>query len=138
MLFSIFSDAQMCVNIIDTDRVYQKRKKKFINNKYLEGINSFDELNPTCISSEDSLSYNYQYDSYVVEESINKVWQAYKTISLSDTYTGHIVSFGFLYSKNQKKLIYIDSDNYDGMNEIVYEMKKWWVESGDSIVKGIG
>lgn len=111
------SFSQSCVESIDKDRIIQKRKKKFIKNKYLSGISSFEDLQPTCYNPKDSLSYNYQFHSYILKDNIDKVWRSYKTLGLSDTYAGHIVSFGFIYSKTKKQIIYIDSDNYKGMKE---------------------
>ena len=116
-IFSPLSFAQSCINTIDTDHVFQKRKKKFIKNKYLLNINSFDELNPTGIDDNDSLSYSYQYETYYLKEDINKVWKSYKNISLPEIYSGHIVSLGFMYSKKKKKIFYIDRNNYEGMRE---------------------
>ena len=115
--FTYPGNTQSCINIIDTDHIFQKRKKKFIKNKYLININSFDELNPTCVDSNDSLSYSYQYETYYLKDDINKVWKSYKNISLPEIYSGHIVSLGFMYSKIKKKLFYLDSDNYEGMRE---------------------
>lgn len=117
LIFSPVSSAQTCIKAIDSDSVFQKRKKRFINNKYLQNISSFDELIPTCIDKNDSSSYNYQYETYYIKEDLNKVWNTYKSLSLPESYCGQIVSFGFLYSKPQKKLIYLDSKSFKGMKE---------------------
>ena len=117
LIFNPLSSAQSCTDTIDTNHVFQKRKKKFIKNKYLLNINSFEELSPTCVDNNDTSSYCYQYETYYLKDDINKVWNSYKNISLPEIYSGHIVSFGFMYSKKKKKIFYIDSDSYEGMGE---------------------
>lgn len=117
LIFCPVGSAQSCIKTIDRDHVFQKRKNKFIKNKYLMNVNSFDELNPTCVDNNDTSSYSYQYETYYLKEDINKVWKSYKNIALPEIYSGHIVSFGFMYSKKKREIFYIDSDSYDGMGE---------------------
>jgi len=116
-LFTFVSFSQNLTDSLDSQHIYQKGKKRFINNKYLKNIHSFDELNPTCVDESDSDSYNYQYETFYIKGNINKIWNSYKHLSLPDIYSGHIINFGFMYSKPQKRLFYIDSNNYDGMKE---------------------
>jgi len=116
--FSYDTFGQYLTDSIDIDHIYQNRKKKFVKkNKYLQDIRSFDELNPTCVNESDSAEYNYQSETFYIKGNVNNVWNAYKNLSLPEIYSGHIISFGFMYSKQQKKLVYIDSNNYSGMNE---------------------
>lgn len=109
-------NAQSAIDSIDTNRLYQSKKRKFIKNKYLQNIHSFTELRPSCINEKDSLNYNYQNERFLIKENIHTLWDCYKHLSLADIYSGHTVHFGFMYSKKENKIIYIDTKNYKGMN----------------------
>ncbi|NPA68793.1 MAG: hypothetical protein GXO50_09320 [Chlorobi bacterium] len=115
--FTFFSvSSQNTVDCINPEKIHQKHKYKFIHNKYLENISYLDSLRPECYQNKDSENYNYQYDSFIIKEDINTVWEKYKTINLKDAYSGNLVSLGFVYSKRKKKIYYAD-DNYDGIKE---------------------
>ncbi len=109
--------AQSYIDSVDLEKVHQKRKKKFISNRYLNGIVSFNQLVPKCYIKADSAKYNVQYDEYFIEENINAVWSQYKSIDLNESYSGNLVKFGFLYSKKDNKLVYVNDKNYTGMKE---------------------
>ncbi|MCF6367026.1 MAG: hypothetical protein L3J35_12595 [Bacteroidales bacterium] len=120
LIFFLFSDnlsySQSNIDSVDLTKVLQKRKKKFIKNKYLKNIVSFNELFPKCYNEKDSSKYTIQNDIYFIDENINTVWDQYKNISLKESYSGHLVKFGFLYSKPENKLIYVN-DEYSGLKE---------------------
>ncbi len=114
ILYSFSINAQTSVKCINPNQIPQKHKYKFIHNKYLEKVSNLDDLNPECYNVDDSDSYYSEIDSFIVKKDINIVWQKYKTISLKDTYSGHIVKLGFVYSKKKRKIYYIN-DKYDGI-----------------------
>ncbi|MCF6184850.1 MAG: hypothetical protein L3J56_09565 [Bacteroidales bacterium] len=103
ILYSFSINAQTSVKCINPNQIPQKHKYKFIHNKYLEKVSNLDDLNPECYNVDDSDSYYSEIDSFIVKKDINIVWQKYKTISLKDTYSGHIVKLGFVYSKKKRK-----------------------------------
>ncbi len=115
LFFSFSISAQNTVDCINTNKIPQKHKNKFIHNKYLYNISSLDSLHPDCYKIKNSGAYHFQTDSFIIKENINKVWQKYKTISLKDSYCGNLVNLGFVYSKKKKKIYYIN-DDYEGIN----------------------
>ncbi len=114
LFFSINSYCQSSISSINLDKIFQKRKIKFIKNNYLKKTKSFLELYPTCYEKEDIDNYNIQNDSYIVDEDINVLWNQYKNIDLKSAYSGKLVKFGFLYSTIKNKLVYIN-DDYSGL-----------------------
>ncbi len=115
-LFSINLSGQNTVDCINTDKIPQRHKYKFIHNKYLDNLSVLDSLKPECFQKKQSGTYHFQTDSFIVKENINTVWQKYKTISLKDSYCGNLVNLGFVYSKNKKQIYYVN-DDYDGIQE---------------------
>jgi hypothetical protein len=111
------SYGQSAVDSVDLNKVYQKRKKKFVKNKYLKNLNSFNQLLPTCYKTSDSSNFNLQIDEYYINKSINTVWNQYKNIDLKQSYSGNLVKFGFLYCKTENKIIYSGDKSYRGMRE---------------------
>lgn len=114
--FSFSASGQNTIDSINPQKIHQRHKYKFIHNKYLENLSCLDSLQPKCYQKTISETYHFQEDSFIVKENINTVWQKYKSISLKDAYCGSLVSLGFVYSKNTKKVYYIN-DNYDGIRE---------------------
>ena len=115
-IFSFYASSQNAVDCINPHKIHQKHKNNFIHNKYLDNLSSLDSLQPECYQINESETYRTQDDSFIVEENINTVWQKYKTISLKDAYCGELVSLGFVYSKNKKKIYYLN-DDYEGIHE---------------------
>lgn len=107
---------QNTVNCINPQKIHQRHKYKFIHNKYLDKLSSLDSLQPECYQKNISETYHFQEDSFIVKENINTVWQKYKSISLKDAYSGSLVNLGFVYSKNKKKVYYVN-DDYGGIHE---------------------
>ncbi len=112
---SVFSQSN--IGSIDLDKIFQKRKKKFINNNYLEGIKHFTDLSPKCYEEKDSSEFIVQNDIFFIEKDINTVWSQYKSIGLEQSYGGRLVKFGFLYSRSKNKLIYLKDEDYSGIQE---------------------
>jgi len=120
VFFSFFSTSvfsQSNIDSVDLAKVLQKRKKKFVNNNYLKGIISFTDLFPKCYEEKDSSEYTVQNDIYFIEKDINTVWSQYKNIGLEQSFGGHLVKFGFLYSKPNNKLVYLKDEEYSGLQE---------------------
>jgi len=116
LLFSFYSFSQNEIDSINLQKIPQKHKYKFIHNKYLENISTLDNLHPECYDYSDLKNFHFQEDSFIIKQNINAVWKEYKTISLKDGYCGKIVKLGFVYSKNKKKIFYIN-DKFVRINE---------------------
>ncbi len=115
--FTTHSFSQITADSVDLEKVFQKRKKKFINSQYLSGVVSFTDLFPKCYEEKDSLEYTIQNDIYFIEEDIHTVWNQYKNIDLEQSYSGQLVKFGFLFSKPENKLVYLKDEDYSGLQE---------------------
>jgi hypothetical protein len=105
------------VDHINLMKMPPKMKRKILQCSYLQNIKDFNELYPTCFDPQDSMNYRYQEENFIIKEDINKVWKLYKSLNINDSYSGHIVDFGFIYSKNEHKFMYLDEPDYEGMKE---------------------
>jgi hypothetical protein len=109
--------SQPVVSEVNLQKLPPKMKKKFVHSRYTENIVTLNDLIPSCFNSDDSANYRFQKESFVIKDDINKVWRLYKSLNINDSYSGHIVDFGFIYSKNEQSIIYLDDNNYEGMKE---------------------
>jgi hypothetical protein len=107
--------AQSPVNQMNLKNVPRKIKKEILHSKYLENIHTFNDLHTSCFNPNDSGNYKFQTDSFFIKEDINTVWKQYKSLNINDSYSGHIVDFGFIYSKKEQSVIYFGDKNYKGM-----------------------
>jgi hypothetical protein len=109
--------SQTLISQINLQKIPPKVKKKFVHSRYIQNIETLNELYPSCYNTDDSSLYRFQKETFIIKEDINKVWKTYKTLNINDTYSGHIVDFGFIYSKNEQSIIYLDDTKYEGMKE---------------------
>jgi hypothetical protein len=116
-IFPSFVYAQNPITQINLTRIPHKLKRHIIHNPYLNDINTFNDLNPSCFNADDSDLYRFQEETFIIKDDINTVWKQYKTLNINDSYSGHIVDFGFIYSKKEQSIIYLGDNNYEGMKE---------------------
>ena len=106
--------SQIATNAIDFAKVSQAKLRKMMQSLYLKGIKTFCELNPSCYLEADSSDYSVHRSSNLIKEDINEVWKNIKTINPKEIYTGRMLSFGFIYSKKEDKIVYC-TDEFNGI-----------------------
>jgi hypothetical protein len=106
--------AQLPVDMLDYSRIPQKKIIKFIERQKMEGHELFSDFYTRCFREQDSVSYHKVTTSYLIHGKIEDVWKEYLNIRPSQAYTGRIVSFGFLYSKDDDQITY-NNDPFEKM-----------------------
>lgn len=101
-------------SLIDFLRIRQKSVHKlFVKNK-IKTLKNLAELQSFCYDPSHTKKYHKHLKSFRMGASLEKVWETYKTISPQDTWNGHMVSFGAMYSRRRNRLTFYD-DAYQGI-----------------------
>lgn len=108
--------AQIGISTVDLKRVPQKKVQSLLKQQAESGVNYFIELKPSCYNEQDSNKYSCQNSSHIIKEKILKVWAKLKSMKPKEEYSGKMVSFGFLYSRNKDKIFY-NNDDIKGIEE---------------------
>ena len=106
--FSINCLAQMTLDDIDMKRIPQKKVRAYIQGQKLINIRKFSDLIPTCCNGQDLTSYHKIKKTYNTKENINQLWEKYKSVSPAELWNSKMVSFSFLYSMLDNKIMYPD------------------------------
>lgn len=104
----INSLAQMSLDEIDMQKIPQKKVRAYIQGQKLLNIHKFSDLLPTCCNGQDLTAYHHIEKIYVVKENINQLWEKYKSASPADLWKSKMVSFSFLYSMTDNRIMYSD------------------------------
>lgn len=114
--FSLFiftgflAGAQICLNDIEFDKISQNKVQELIERQHEHGIETFEELKPSMHSDSDTKGYFIHENVYEIKKGIDKVWNKYLNMSPSKSWNGKKVSFGFLFSKKEHKIVYRDEN----------------------------
>lgn len=106
--------AQLSLDKLDYTRIPQKKIIHFIEDQKKCGHKHFTDFVPKCIMEQDSFPFSKVTTSYIIHGKPDEVWNEYLKIKPSQAYSGRIVGFGFLYSKDEDKITYKE-DGYDKM-----------------------
>lgn len=96
---------------IDLSKIRHKAVKKFIHTKGLLQLSSFADLIHSCSGKVDITNYNRHLKTFSFNETIEKVWNAYKTIGPEETCTGSMLGFGLQYSRRNHIVTYHEDDH---------------------------
>jgi hypothetical protein len=113
---------------IDFEKVRQKKVKKFMLNHGLTYVSSFKELQSICYDPAVEATYHKHQKTFIIKNSVESVWNIYKTIHPKEAWNGEMVSFGIQYSRNHNSINYLD-DPYPGMKKgqvIILNLKMFW------------
>lgn len=103
-------ESQICLNDVELERISQNKVQEFVEWQQEHGIETFEELKPSMQSSSDIKGYFVHENVYCVKKGIEKVWNKYLNVSPSKSWNGKKVSFGFLFSKKEHKIVYRDEN----------------------------
>jgi hypothetical protein len=104
------------IDSVDFNRIQHKKVRKLISAQKQFGILTFNDLNPVCYNSPDSVTYRSFTKSQLIRQNINVVWNNLIHQSPSEEFNGRIVTFGLLYSKRLNNLLY-SNETYAGIEE---------------------
>lgn len=106
-----FSYAQVELRKIQIDSITQPKVRDFILKQSKDSILYPNDLNPSCKSHQDMSGFHKQVRSYVINDSISKVWNTYLTTSPARSWDGRKIKFGALLSKKNNSLLYSGTEN---------------------------
>lgn len=104
--FRTFS--QICLNDIELDRISQHKIQEYVHIQQESGIEAFTDIKPSLYANEDIKGYFIRENEYQVNKSIEDVWNLYLKTDATKLWNGKKISFGFLYSKKEDRLVYSD------------------------------
>jgi hypothetical protein len=113
---------------IDLAKIRQKKVKQFIADNDLKTTSCFNRLRPAGYDPLHNATYQEHQKKFLIRQSIEKVWSAYKTISPSEAWNGEMVSFGLQYCSRNNKLQYLQ-DEYLGMEAgqiVILNLRLLW------------
>lgn len=113
-LSSETSTAQLSIDKLDYSRIPQKQIIEFVEQQKKSGHKRFSDFIPKCFLAQDSAQYRKITTRYLIHGKADDVWNEYLSIQPSQAYGGRIVGFGFLYSKDEDRIIYKE-DKFDKM-----------------------
>ena len=100
--------------MIDFSKIRQEKVKKLLRDNHINTTDDLSKLKSFCYNSADGKHYHKHLKSFLIQADINTVWNAYKTISPQETWRGIMVSFGLMYSRSKKEILY-PNDTYSGI-----------------------
>lgn len=113
---------------VDLHKIRQKKVKKFIADNGLNSPSCFNRLQPAGYDPIHNNTYHEHHKKFLIRQSVDKVWEAYKTINPSEAWNGNMVSFGLQYCSKNNKLQYLQ-DDYLGMEAgqiIILNLRLLW------------
>jgi hypothetical protein len=103
-------EAQICLNDVELDRISQVKVKEYLKSEQKQGVNTFEEIKPSMRSNSDVKGYLVRENVYQVKKGIDAVWSNYVNRSPNKSWNGKKVSFGFLFSKKEDRIVYSDEN----------------------------
>lgn len=98
--------AQICLNDVELDKISQGKVKEFVKHQQENGIQTFEEIKPSMQSNSDLKGYYVRENVYQVKKGVDEVWSKYLHKSPNKSWNGKKVSFGFLFSKKEDRIVY--------------------------------
>ena len=114
VLITITNHAQTRLADIDTNRIKQRSIRTYLKNQIEKGIVNFEDFRPSVNEQTDSIQFNSYKSKFYLKQTPATAWKAYLTIHPAKIWQGKVISYGFIYSPNQKSIIFND-DSYPGL-----------------------
>lgn len=114
---------------IDFEKLHSKKLVKLLKSNDLYTTEDLSDIEISCYSpAEDSMSFSSHTKTFLIEADIDRVWEAYKSVSPTDRGSKKdMVNFGMLYGENGNR-IYYREDAYDGLREgqlVFWNLRIW-------------
>lgn len=99
--------AQINFSEINYTKIKQKKIQEYLHTQEKEN-NTLLDIKPSLQKDSDIKGYHEYTQEYFIKGSLKKVWHHYLITNPSDSWNGKKVTFGMLFSRNDKKVIYHD------------------------------
>jgi hypothetical protein len=113
LLFTVIGfqvEAQICLNDVELDRISQEKIREYLKTEQKHGVQTFEEIKPSLQINSDIKGYHVRENVYQVKKGIDEVWSNYINRSPNKSWNGKKVSFGFLFSKKEDRIVYNDEN----------------------------
>jgi hypothetical protein len=101
---------------VDFSKIEQKKVKKFMMDYGLNELSGFTKMKPVCYDPSAAATYKKHFQSFLIKQSVDKVWNTYTTIHPKEAWNGEMVSFGLQYSLKKNSINYLN-EPYAGMEK---------------------
>lgn len=99
--------AQINFSEINYSKIKQKKIQEYLHVQEKENLSLLD-IQPSLQKNSDIKGFRKQTNEYFVKGSLKEVWKHYLATSPSDSWNSKKVTFGMLFSKKEKKVLYKD------------------------------
>jgi len=99
-------EAQICLNDVEFDRISQYKIQEYVVWQQEHGIEAFSDIKPSMQASSDIKGYFVRENEYQINKDIEDVWNLYVNTNPTKSWNGKKVSFGFLFSKKEDRIVY--------------------------------
>jgi len=110
LLIVFQAEAQLCINDVEPDRISQIKIREYMAWQQKHGIHSFYDIKPSLQTNSDINGYYVRENVYQVKKDIEEVWRFYLNTNPGKTWNGKKVSFGFLFSKKDDRIVYCNEN----------------------------
>jgi hypothetical protein len=111
-LVTIKCYSQDSLDKLNLNRIPQKKIRNFILAQEKNHVNKFSEVEPSWEQGQDMSSFHDLESTYIIKDSLEKVWKLYKSVSPAVSWNGRIISFGLLFVKGTNFVMYHDDNTY--------------------------
>jgi len=119
MLFVIFcidSNSQTSIDCIDLSRIPQRKLRNFLKHERENNIRTLADFRPSCVNDQETSGFCIMQNTYLIKESLDIVWDAYRNTNLAQAWNGKMISFGLLFSKWSDQIQYWNDELFTGID----------------------
>lgn len=107
LLFIQFQvEAQICLNEVELYKISQNKIQEYVLLQQEHGIQAFTDIKPSMDTDSDVKGYFIRENEYQINKDIEDVWNLYVNTDATKLWDGKKVSFGFLFSKKEDRIVY--------------------------------
>jgi len=103
-------EGQMCLTDIELDKISQDKIQEYLESQREHGIIAFSDVKPSLKTNSDIKGYFVRENEYQIKKGFEEVWSHYLYTNPSKAWNGKKVSFGFLFSKKEDKIVYCNEN----------------------------
>jgi hypothetical protein len=112
---------QIAISDINFNKVPQKKVREYLIEQQENTKKSLTDIEPSIKPDSKLEGFRIHEKEYFLKDSIAKVWRHYLVTNPGDSWNGKKVSFGMLFSKKDKKIIYCnESISHIETGQVVY------------------
>lgn len=93
---------------VELERISQNKIQEYVHVQQEHGIQTFNDIKPSLNADEEIKGYFIRENEYQINKNIDEVWKKYLSTDATKLWNGRKISFGFLYSKKDDRIVYSD------------------------------